>query len=71
MNEWMFLFSLFGIIGAVLIALKKVQPGYVFWVISDIGMIMTIVLYDYAIEQLLMWLMYTVISIIGLLNWRK
>lgn len=69
MNKWMFLFSLFGIFGAVLVAAQIVAPGYVFWLISDVGMIIAIMATKTAKEQLPMWVIYTAISLIGLLSW--
>jgi len=71
------MFSIFicslGIMGGALVALgirRTAWWGHVIWVVSDIGLI-GYNLYIHELPQAIMFLVYLVISIIGVFRWRK
>ena len=49
--------------------IKILLPGYVGYLVSDVGFLWLIITGRQSSEQLLMWVTYTIISLIGLYNW--
>jgi hypothetical protein len=69
MGIWSWLLSALSIVGALLNALGKVF-GFYLWIVADIGwIIVEIYLQQWA--QVPMWAVYTVISIIGIIMWKR
>jgi hypothetical protein len=64
--EW--LACVLSITGAFLVAFKYVEPGYVVWLFSNV-MWLYISLEMKFWQQVFIWTVYTITTIIGLVNW--
>ena len=69
MNELSWLFTGLSILGAVLNAFGKIAGFYV-WVIANLCWI-SFDIYQHLYSQILMFVVYTVTSIIGIVVWRR
>ncbi len=61
--------SLLSIFGALFNAYKRIE-GFYFWIIANIGWIILNIQMGFY-EQIPMWIIFTIISFLGILHWRK